>query len=77
MIARCGECHIHFEPPFDDEDMSIWLAVCKCYGEWLCLECADLEILKSGYISIVSMEENNDGNEGTAVCGNHDFPRRW
>ena len=52
MIAHCSECHTHFEPPFDDEKLSVWLKVCQKNDEWLCLECAGLEFLESEYISI-------------------------
>lgn len=55
-IARCSECQIHFELPFDDKELSIWVEVCKDYGDWLCIECADLELLKSEYLSIESVD---------------------
>ena len=51
-IAYCSECCTHFEPPFDDKKLAIWLEVCQENGEWLCLECAGLELLASVYISI-------------------------
>ena len=57
-IAQCAECQTHFEPPFDDTELSIWLEVCKENNNWLCLECADLELLKdqTDYISIEGIE---------------------
>ena len=53
MVMICSKCQKAFEPPFDSAEFQCWLdaiiGIYECTGvasDWLCLECAGVEILK-------------------------------
>lgn len=45
-LFRCSDCQTVFEPPFDSQKFRVWMDACVEVDAYLCLECADLELLK-------------------------------